>query len=85
MHQALRQRGRDGGEGITDFGHDEGKEAGFAAAEGGDEGEQAVEVFLGAGLEFVGFERDAGHDVDERAGDVEDFFDLGRGFVLVGL
>lgn len=61
---------------IADFGHDEREEARLAAAQGGDEGEQGVEVFLRTGLEFAGFEGDAGHYVDEGAGYVEDFFDL---------
>lgn len=79
LDQVLRQVIADRGQGIAYLGHDEREEARLAAAEGGDEGEQGVEVFLGTGLEFAGFEGDTGHYVDEGAGYVEDFFNLWGG------
>lgn len=44
---------------IAYFGHNQREEARFAAAQGGDEGEQGVEVLLRTGLEFARFEGDA--------------------------
>ena len=63
-------------QGIAYFGHHERQEARLAATQSRDEGEQGVEVFLRAGLEFAGFEGDARHYIDEGAGYIEDFFDL---------
>lgn len=76
--QMLRQVAADGRQGVADLGHDQGQEAALAAAQGGDEGEQGVEVLLRAGLELAGFEGHARHHVDEGAGYVEDFLDLRR-------
>ena len=75
--QRLRQATSNRRQRVADLGDHHGQEAGLAAAQGGDEGEEGVEVFLGPGLEFAGFERDAGHYVDEGARYVEDLFDLG--------
>ena len=76
LNQVLRQLATDGWQRITYFGHDQWQEAGLAAAQCGDEGEQGVEVFLGPGLEFARLERNARHYVDEGAGYVKDFFNL---------
>ena len=76
VEQMLGQLAADGRQCVADLGHDQGQEAGLAAAQAGDEREQGVEVFLGTGLELAGFERHARHDVDEGAGYVEDLFNL---------
>lgn len=41
-----------------------------------------VEVVLWADAEAGGFEGNAGHNVDECAGDIKEFFDLQRGKLL---
>lgn len=74
--QLLRQRRADRRQRVADLGQDEREVAGLASAQRGDEEKQLVEVFLGSGLELAGLDGHAGHDVDEGAGDVEDFFDL---------
>lgn len=76
VNQMLWQVAANGRQCIAYFGHNQREEARFTAAQGGDEGEQGVEVFLRTGLEFAGFEGDARHHVDEGAGYVEDFFNL---------
>lgn len=76
FNQMLWQQAANSWQRITYFGHHQRQEARLAAAQSGDEGEQGVEVFLRAGLEFAGFQGDARHNVDEGAGYVEDFFDL---------
>lgn len=76
FNQMLWQQAADSWQRITYFGHHQRQEARLAAAQSGNEGEQGVEVFLRAGLEFAGFEGDARHNVDEGAGYVKDFFDL---------
>ena len=76
LDQGLRQTTTNRRQCVAYFGDHHGQEARLAAAQGGDEGEEGVEVFLGPGLEFAGFQGDAGHYVDEGTGYVEDLFDL---------
>jgi len=77
--QLLRQRRADRRQRVADLGQDEREIAVLAAAQGGDEEQELVEVFLRSGLESAGLDGHAGHDVDEGAGDVEDFLDLKGG------
>ena len=76
LDQRRRQTTTNRRQRVADLGDHHGQEARLAAAQGGDEGEQGVEVFLGPGLEGAGFQRDAGHYVDEGTGYVKDLFDL---------
>ena len=76
VDQRLRKTTTNRWERIAYLGDHHGQEARLAAAQGGDEGEQGIEVFLGPRLEFAGFQRDARHYVDEGTGYVKDLFNL---------
>ena len=76
LDQRMRQTTANSWQRIAYLGNHHGQEARLAAAQGGDESEQGIEVFLGPRVESAGFQRDARHYVDEGAGYVKDLFDL---------